>query len=90
VQGGSRKLQATEILEADELGAVVAYRASSQAAMNLIDRYRLHDMPPSFDPESRTALASARSTPIRCADGAAQLLVEVEVYARFGSTSSSS
>jgi hypothetical protein len=47
--------------------------------MNLIDRYRLHDMPPGFDPESRIALASARSTPIRWAVGVAQLPVEVEV-----------
>jgi hypothetical protein len=78
------------MLGADELGTVVAHRGSSQAAMNLIDRYRLHDMPSGFDPESRTALASARSTPIRCTVGVAQLPVEVEVYASFGSTSSSS
>jgi hypothetical protein len=58
--------------------------------MNLINRYRLHYMLPGFDPGSRTALASARSTPIRWAGGVAQLPVEVEVYASFGSTSSSS
>jgi hypothetical protein len=52
--------------------------------MNLIDRYRLHEIPPSFDPESRPGLASSRSTPIWCADGVAQLPVEVEVYASFG------
>jgi hypothetical protein len=78
------------MLGADELGTVVAHRAFSQAAMNLIDRYRLHDMPSGFDPESRTTLASARSTQIRWAVGVARLPVEVEVYASFGLTSSSS
>jgi len=52
--------------------------------MNLIDCYRLLEIPPSFDPESRSRLASARSTTIRCAVGVAQLPVEVEVYASFG------
>ena len=61
---GSRKL-GDQDLGADELRAVVAHLASSQLTMNLIDRYRLHDLPPGFDPESRSGFASARSTPIR-------------------------
>jgi len=80
----------TKVLGADVLSDVVAHRASSRTAMNLIDRYWLHDTSPGFDPESRLGPAWVISTPIRCSVGVAQLPVDVEVYASFGSMISSS